>query len=294
MKRTNIKDTLFDFIVNGYVVFLVLIILYPLYFIILASFSSPDMVNTGKVLLLPKEITFKGYEMIIKDNRLWMGYLNTILYSSGFCMLGVTMTIFSGYALSRKELYGRNVIMIIFIITMYFNGGLIPTYLVVKSLNLINKPITIVLIGSLSVYYTIIARTYFASTVSEELRDAAMIDGCNTSDFFFRIVLPLSKAIVAVMALYYIITQWNSYFNALVYLNDAKYYPLQLVLRSILIKSQRLQEETMDIHSLGEEEKIADLIRYGVIIVSTLPVLVLYPFLQKYFVQGIMIGSVKG
>ncbi len=293
-ERTSISDLFFDYLINGYVIFLLLIIIYPLYFIVIASFSNPDLVNIGKVILLPKEITFSGYEMIFKDNRIWQGYLNSLLYSGGFCILAVTMTILAGYALSRKELYGRNVIMLVFIATMYFNGGLIPTYLVVRQLHLVNNPMVIIIMGSLSVYYTIITRMFFEGIVSEELRDAALVDGCNEAQFFTKIVLPLSKAIIAVMALYYVVMQWNSYFNALIYLNDSKYYPLQLVLRNILINSQRLQEQIIDLHSIGQEEKIADLIKYGVIIVSSLPVLILYPFVQKFFVQGIMIGSIKG
>ena len=293
-QKINTSDLLFDIAVNGFLILTLLVVIYPLYFVVIASFSDPRFVNSGQVILLPKGITFEGYRMIFNDARIWNGYVNTIIYTVGFGALGAFITLLAGYALSRKELYGRKLIASVFLFAMYFHGGLIPTYLVVKQIHLQNNPLIMIIMGSLNIYYVFITRSFFESTVSEELYDASRIDGCSTSQFFFRIVLPLSQAIIAVIVLFYAVTQWNSYFKALVYLNDKKYYPLQLILRDLLIKSQNLQDQIADLHSMGVAERIAEQLKYGTIIVSVIPVMILYPFLQKYFVQGVMIGSVKG
>lgn len=293
-KNSCASDYAFDIIINSFLIVALLLVLYPLYFIVIASFSDPQLVNYGKVILLPKGITFQGYRIILDDGRIWRGYANTIIYAAGHTGISLVTTLLAGYALSRKELYGRKFIMMFYIFAMYFSGGLIPTYLVVKKLHLLNNPLVMMVMGSLSIYYLIICRTFFESTVSEELYDAARIDGSDTTHFFVRIVLPLSKAIIAVMALFYAIGQWNSYFTALIYLNDKKYYPLQIILRDILVKSQKLQEQITDVHAIGLSDQIAELVKYGLIIVSIIPVMILYPFLQKYFIQGMMIGSVKG
>jgi putative aldouronate transport system permease protein len=287
-------DFAFDLIVNGFLLFMLLIVLYPLYFIVIASFSDPSLVNTGQVIFVPKGFTLEGYKMIFRDSRVWQGYLNSIIYTGGFTLVAASITLLAGYAFSRRELYGKKVILVFYIIAMYFSGGLIPEYMVIKKLNLQNTMLIMMILGSLHIYYVFVSRAFFESTVSEELYEASQIDGCNAGKFFFCIVLPLSKAIIAVIALFYVVGQWNSYFKALVYLNDKKLYPLQLILREILIKSQKLQDEITDMHFLGETEQMAELVKYGLIMVATVPMLILYPFLQKYFVQGVMIGSIKG
>ncbi|NMA83532.1 MAG: carbohydrate ABC transporter permease [Epulopiscium sp.] len=296
---SDLSDTLFDFIVNLILIIILLVALYPLYFVVIASFSDPDAVNSGAMLLYPinKEsglINFQGYIRVFKDHRIWLGYYNTILYTFFGTLIGLLATTLAGYSLSRKDLVGKNLITAIFVFTMYFSGGLIPRYMVVDKLNLINTPFIMILLGSVSVYNIIIAKSFFQNTISSELQDAAFIDGCGNGLFFLKIVLPLSKSIVAVLALYYAVGHWNSFFTALIYLNNEKLYPLQLILRDILIASQMLVSDITDMESIGDAQRIAESLKYAVIIVSTLPVLIMYPFLQRYFVKGVMIGSVKG
>lgn len=293
IKQTK-NDKIFDIVVNILVVAILIAILYPLYFIVVASISDPNEVALGHTLLLPKDIGFDCYKMIFKDKRILSGYGNSILYTTVGTVLGVATTALAGYALSRDDLPGVGVIMKLFIFTMYFGGGLIPTYLVVQSLHLVNTRWVLMILGSVSVYNIIIARTFFKSTIPKELLEAAAIDGCGNGRAFVQVVLPLSKAILAVIALYYAVGHWNSFFNALIYVNEEHLYPLQLILREILFMNQSAQLSGMDPDAMATMMRIAATIKYGVIIVSSLPMLILYPFLQKYFVKGVMIGSVKG
>ena len=294
LMRVINEDRIFNIVVNSFIIIALIIVLYPLYFIVIASISDPVAVNTGEILFLPKRISFGGYQAIFEDERIIRGYTNTIFYTTAGTTLNVLLTLLAGYALSRKDLAGRGVIMGILVFTMYFRGGLIPTFLVVKSLGIYNTPWVMILLNAVGIWNLIICRTYFTNTISDELLEAAFIDGCKNEVFFFRIVLPLSKAIVGVMVLYYAVGHWNQYFNAMIYLNKPKLYPLQLVLREILINSNQIQNEIVDFTELSEKDRMAESIKYGVIIVSSLPVLMLYPFAQKYFVKGVMIGSVKG
>ncbi|NMA83551.1 MAG: carbohydrate ABC transporter permease [Epulopiscium sp.] len=288
------EDKVFDVVVTTLFIILMLLVLYPLYFIVIASVSNPDLVSSGEVLFIPKGINFDAYKYILKDQRIWQGYYNTILYTFFGTIFALFLTIPSGYALSRPDLKGKKYIMGYMIFTMYFGGGLIPTYLVIKSLGLIDTPYVLMVLGSFSVFNLIITRTYFEATIPLELQEAAEIDGCSIPRFFLSIVLPLSKSIVAIMLLYYAVGHWNSFFNGMMYVNTQSLYPLQVILRDILISGQNVQADTTDIEYILEMERIARTIKYGVIIVSTLPVLVLYPFVQKHFVKGVMIGSVKG
>ncbi|HOJ10312.1 MAG TPA: carbohydrate ABC transporter permease [Clostridiales bacterium] len=293
------SDGIFDFAVNLLLILILIITVYPLYFIVIASLSDPDAVNTGSMLLYPiggkdRLLNFEGYIRVFMDNRIWRGYYNTIIYTFFGTLLGVTATILAGYSLSRKDLVGKGPITGIFVFTMYFGGGLIPTYMVVDKLHLINTPLVMIILGSISVYNIIIAKSFFQNTMSVELQEAAFIDGCGNGIFFLKIVVPLSKSIISVLTLYYAVGHWNSFFSALIYLNNEKLYPLQLILRDILIASQMLVSDTTDIESIGDAQRIAESLKYAVIIVSTLPVLIMYPFLQRYFIKGVMIGSVKG
>ena len=290
----NDKDRIFSIVVCTIVFFITLSIAYPLYFVVIASISNPDMVTSGQVLLVPKGISFAGYQFIFKDNRIWRGYYNTIRYTLFGTLIALILTIPSGYALSRKDLVGRGVIMKLLMFTKFFSGGLIPTYMVVNSLGLIDTPYVLMILGSFSVFNLILCRTFFANTIPTELQDAAEIDGCGVARFFFTIVLPLSKAIVAIMVLYYAVGHWNSFFNSLIYVSDNKLYPLQMIVREILIIGQDVQADIVDPEALEELQMISRTIKYGVIIISSLPVLVMYPFVQKYFVKGVMIGSLKG
>lgn len=293
-KKISKSDRLFLFIVYGTVILISLLILYPLWFVIIASISDPNLVATGKVLFLPKGVTFEGFKYIFRDPRIWSGYYNTIRYTLVGTMLALFITIPAGYALSRNDMLGRGLIMKLLIVTKYFSGGLIPTYLVVKKLGLVNTPYVLMILGSFSVFNLILCRTYFLNTMPIELQEAAEIDGCGIFQYFMKIVIPLSKSIIAIMVLYYAVGHWNSFFNGLIYVTDSDLYPLQLILRDILITGQSVDPSTVDPESLELMKQIARTIQYGVIIVSSLPVLVLYPFVQKHFVKGVMIGSVKG
>lgn len=287
-------DIIFDTINYIILGIAAILVLYPLYFVVIASISDPSAVNAGKVILWPIGISGDGYARIFKDSSIWTGYANTIFYTVVGTTISVIATMMIAYSLSRKNFSGRKVIMTLLIITMYFNGGLIPTYLLVKNLGLLNTRGVMIILGVVNVFNIIIAKTFIQSSIPEELYEAAEIDGCSHFIFFTKIVLPLSKALIAVLTLYYGIAQWNEFMKALIYLNDEKLYPLQLILRSILVQNEASAQMTGDIESQLEQQKIAELIKYGVIIVSSLPVLVIYPFLQKYFVKGVMIGSVKG
>ena len=238
-----------------------------------------------------------GYKMVFSDDRIWTGYLNTIFYAAVGTVLATMVQVMAGYALSRKDLPGRSIFMLLFVFTMYFSGGLIPFYLVVKELNLVNTRFLMIVTGLASVYNIIIVRSFFASSMPVELYEAASIDGCTNQRYFFSIVLPLSKAIIAVIALYCLVAQWNSYFNAMIFLSDRSKYPLQLFLREILLAAQTYSDPSAvqgDAVAAAQMEIMGEVIKYGVIVVSTLPVIIIYPFLQKYFVQGVMIGSIKG
>lgn len=294
LKKMSKSDIVFLFIVYVTVILISVVILYPLWFVIIASISEPNLVATGEVLLLPKGVTFEGFKYIFRDPRIWSGYYNTIRYTVVGTMLALFITIPAGYALSRTDMMGRGIIMKLLIVTKYFSGGLIPTYLVVKGLGLVNTPYVLMILGSFSVFNLILCRTYFLNTMPIELQEAAEIDGCGIFQYFLKVVIPLSKSIIAIMVLYYAVGHWNSFFNGLIYVTDSDLYPLQLILRDILITGQSVDPSTVDPDSLELMKQIARTIQYGVIIVSSLPVLVLYPFVQKHFVKGVMIGSVKG
>lgn len=288
------EDIIFDTINYILLSCVLIIVLYPLYFIVIASISDPTAVSNGQLKFLPIDITFEGYKRIFQDRLILSGYKNTIKYTVVGTTINIFLTMMTAYPLSRKDFSGRKALMIFLMITMYFNGGLIPTYLIVKHLGLINNWLIMVLKGAVSVYNIIIARSFLQSSIPEELYEAAVIDGCSHIKFFTRVVLPLSKAIIAVLVLFYGIVHWNEFFTALIYLRDEKLYPLQLILRSILLENQMQDAMMNNIDDINNQQYIADLIKYGMIIVASLPLLILYPFLQKYFVKGVMIGSVKG
>ena len=270
-----------------------LLVAYPLYFVVIASVSDPIAVYEGRVIIWPIKPTLEGYARIFSYESLFIGYKNTLLYTLIGTAINVVMTITAGYALSRKELVGRNVMMMGVMFTMIFSGGMIPNYLLVRSLGLYNTMWALILPGAVSTWNLIVCRTFFQQTIPDELREAAELDGCGDTGFFLRVVLPLSSSIIAVMVLFYAVSHWNSYYNALIYLSSTSKYPLQLVLRNILIVNT-LDEMVNDVATQAAQQRMGDLIKYGMIIVSSLPLLVLYPFLQKYFVQGVMIGAIKG
>ncbi|NGP45437.1 carbohydrate ABC transporter permease [Bacillaceae bacterium SIJ1] len=292
--RRSRADRLFDMANIVFFCILLLVILYPLYFIIIASISDPDAVNQGLTFLLPKDITFEGYKSIFQDARIWQGFMNSFVYMIVGTIIKLSLTITAGYALSRHDLIGRNFFMMMIVFTMFFQGGLIPTYLLVQGLGIDNSLWAMVLPGAVNVFQLIIARTFFQFSIPEELREASFIDGCSNWKFFFKIVIPLSMPIIAVVGLFSAVGEWNAYFPALVYLRDEALHPLQLILRSILIQSEAQSAMLDDSLDAQLYLKAAEQIKYGVIIVASLPMLILYPFVQKYFVHGVMIGSVKG
>lgn len=283
-----------------YVTIAFVLVLYPVIYILSASISTPSYVNSGEMWLLPKGITFEGYIRVFENSKIWVGYGNTILYTVVGTLINLLVTLPAAYALSRKDFVGRGFFMGMFLVTMFFSGGLIPTYLIVKQLGLVNSMWALILPGAASVWNIIVARTFFQSTIPIELQEAAHMDGCTNLRLFLKIVVPLSTPIIAVMALFYGVGHWNSYFSALVYLNDQSKYPLQMVLRQILVL-QEMSTSAQGAATSGEaamamnaKADMAALLKYAVIIVATLPIIAVYPFVQRYFVQGVMIGSVKG
>ena len=292
LSRSDLSDKIFYLFIYVFLGFLALVILYPLYFIIIASISDPDAVLGGDVILFPVGITLSGFEAILHRSDVWLGYLNTIIYTALTVVLSLVVTVPAGWALSRKQLLGKKFFMIYFIIPMFFGGGLIPFYNVMSQLNLINTPWAVILPSILSVWNLFMTRTFFESSIPDGLVEAARIDGASEFRIFFSLVLPLSKAILAVMALYYAVGQWNSYFNAMIFLQDENLYPLQLILREILIASETTTGGSGE--TILEQYRLANQIKYVSVIVSSAPVIMLYPFVQKYFAQGAMIGSLKG
>ena len=286
---------IFGAVVFVIVTLLMLIVLYPLVYVLSCSVSSPTAVGAGEVVLLPKGFTLMGYKRVFQEPDILLGYKNTLFYTIIGTAINLFVTVPAGYMLSKKEVPGRNLFMFLFMFTMYFSGGMIPSFLLVKSLHLYDTRAVLVILGAFSTYNCIICRTFFAA-LPHELEEAAAIDGCSTVRTFIQIVLPLSQALLGVMVLYFAVGHWNSYFNAMIYVNNEKYKPLQLILRRILILEQasaNMMEGGGDEYA-AEQFKLKELIKYAVIVVSSLPVLVLYPFLQKYFAQGVMIGSIKG
>lgn len=247
------------------------------------------MVIQGQVWLWPKEFTLKAYELVLERPQIWTGYRNTILYTAGGTLINLVITLMCAYPMARKNLPGRNIIMFIFSFTMMFSGGMIPTYMLVKNLGIMNTYWSIVLPGAMSVYNMIVCRTFIETNIPDEMLEAAQIDGCNNTQFFFQMVLPLSKAIIAVLALWYGVAHWNAYFNAFLYLRESDKYPLQIFLKEILVQSERMGGADM-----VEQSTIYETLKYSVIVISTAPLFCVYPFVQKYFQEGVMVGGVKG
>ena len=291
MLRDSRGDKIFRFFSGLFLILLAAIVLYPVYFIIIASFSDPDAVLAGKVVLWPVDINLDGYIKIMERTDVWLGYRNTIVYTVLTVVLSLAVTIPAGWALSRKNLPGKKFLMMYFTIPMFFGGGLIPFYNVMSNLGLINTIWAIVLPSILSVWNLFMTKTFFESSVPNGLIEAAKIDGAGHFRTFASVVLPLAKAILAVMALYYAVGQWNSYFNAMIFLQDETLYPLQLVLKEILIASESTVGGSGE--TILQQYRLANQLKYVSVIVSSLPVLMLYPFVQKYFAQGVMIGSLK-
>ena len=288
-------DWVVDIVIVAILVLVVVAVIYPLWFVVIASVSAQTLVSNGQVTVVPRGFSLGGYAKVFADTRIWTGYRNTILYSLVGTLVNMVVTIPVAFGLSRREFKARRVILFLFTFTMFFSGGLIPQYLLYKQLGLLDSMLVFILPGAVSVYNVIVARSFFETSIPEELHDAAQIDGLSYFGYFFRIVLPLSSAIIAVIALYYFVGHWNDFFTGLVFIRDGDKQPLQNVLRSILLANQtNMTGQSSGGMNMLEQQQFANQIKYGVIIVSTLPLLVIYPFLQKYFNKGVMIGAVKG
>lgn len=294
VKRSfNLADRIFGAAVLILSIIIFLIILYPLWFVIIASISNSNLVNLGLVTFWPKDIRFYGFQQILEDERIWRGYANTILYVVAGTALNMAVTMPAAYALSRRNFSTRNKIMFYFVFTMFFSGGLVPTYMTVSSLGLISTKWILIIFVAINTYNLIIARTFIENSIPEELYEAAVLDGCSHFSYFFKVVIPLSKAVISVLVLYYAVYHWNDFFTALVYNSNQKNSPLQIVLREILLLNQAFQSGVGSVQG-GYAQGAVDQVKYAVIIVSTVPILCLYPFVQKYFEKGVMIGAVKG
>lgn len=296
--KNNIKDPigdrLFDLFTRLFLAVILIVVLWPLIFIVSSSFSSKEAVMAGRVFLLPVDFSLEGYQAVFKTNDVIIGYRNTIFYTLFGTLLNVALTMSAAYSLSRRDMPCRKFFMLVFTFTMIFSGGMIPTYIVVNNLGLLNSPLALIIPGAISVYNLIITRTFLETSIPGDLLEAAMIDGCDDFGYFFKILLPLSKSVIAVITLYYAVAHWNSYFNAFLYITDSKLYPLQLVLRNILIANQMDSAMMTDFDTMTSKQGLADLLKYSLIVVSSVPVLIIYPFVQKHFTKGVMIGAVKG
>ena len=286
-------DRVFMFVNASVLVLITIAILLPLIFIVSASFSSSEAVIAGKVTLWPVDFSLLGYETILEHKKVWDGFANSIFYTVFGTLFNVFMTIIAAYPLSREDLVGRRVITIAFIFTMLFSGGLIPTYMVVRDLGLLNTRAAMILPTGIGVFNLLITITFFRTTIPPELIEAARIDGANDFRTFGSIVLPLARPIIAVLVLFYAVSHWNSYFSALIYLKDQELFPLQIVLREILIENSIDASMLIDIEDLIAREGLRELLKYSLIVVASVPVLIIYPFVQRHFVKGMMIGSVK-
>lgn len=291
VKRRS-RMTVAEAIMYAFAILFLIAIMYPIYFIVIASFSDPSSVANGQVWVFPKGFTLEGYKELLRHENIWIGYRNTILYTVVGTLFGLVVNISAAYALSRKDLVGRKLFSLFFIFTMFFSGGLIPTFLTIRDFHLYNTFLVMVLPFSVVVFDMIVARTFFQTSIPGDLWEAAQIDGCGNLRYFVLVVLPLSKAIIAVLGLWIAVGYWNSYFNALIYLKDPNLYPLQLILRNILITNQ-MQSGMGTGEAAQVALRLANLMRYSVIIIATIPIMCVYPFIQKYFNQGVMIGAVK-
>lgn len=293
-RRASRDDKVF-IVINYLILTLVLAaVLYPLWFIVIASFSDPNQVTLGKVLFWPKGASLEGYKKVFEYEQVWTGFKNSVIYTTLYTIIATYLCLIGGYFLSRTDVIGHKFITMFFLFTMFFSGGMIPTYLVVDGLRMTNTMWAVIIPGAVSVYNMIITRSFFQTNIPGELLEAARIDGCSNIRFFYSIAVPLSTTIIAVLALFHAVAQWNAFFDAMIYLRDHRLNPLQIVLRDILIMNTVDSSMVIDAASMDERQRVADMLKYVLIIVATLPMFILYPFIQKYFVRGVMSGAVKG
>ena len=293
-KNQSTGDKIFIVSVYAVLSLILVIVLYPLIYVVSASFSDPQAVISGKVILWPVDVTLRGYQAVFKNPKIITGFANSLFYMFVGTAINLVMTMLCAYPLSRKEFTARNKIAALFVFTMYFSGGLVPNYMIVSKLGLINTRWAMLIPTAMSTYNMIIARTYMVNSIPDELYEAAQLDGCSPFKYLLKVIVPLSKPIIAVLALYYGIAKWNNYFDAMLYLNDSSKWPITMVLREILIQNQIDPTMLTDASALSALQGMTELLKYSVIVVASVPVLMIYPFVQKYFVKGVTIGAVKG
>lgn len=291
--REPLGDRMVLFCIYSMLVFVLVLILYPLIYIVSSSFSSPKAVTLGQVWLLPIHLSLDGYKAILNYPMILRGYANSAIYTLLGTIISVVLTIMLSYPLSRRNFQGRNFLMIVLIITMMFEGGIIPLYLTVKSVGILNSMWAMLLPSAIVVWQVIVARTFFQMNIPDELVEAADMDGCSDIGFLLRIVVPLSQPIIATLALMYAVQQWNSYFDALIYLKSPSLYPLQIVLREIIIVNQ-VDLNVLDVMDSAGRQELTNQMKYPLIVLASAPVLLIFPFVQRFFVQGMLVGSVKG
>lgn len=288
------SDKIFYIIITIILTLFFIIVLYPCIYVISASFSSGDAVQAGKVVLWPVDLSIEGYKTVFNTSDVWIGFRNSLFYTIVGTSINIVMTVITAYSLARPDVPGRNGIMLLFTFTMFFNGGMIPTYMVIRSLGMLDTIWCLIIPGAIGAYNLIVARTFIQNTIPLELLEAAKIDGCSDIKYMLKVVIPLSKAVIAVLVLFYGVGHWNSYFNAMIYLHTPDLYPLTLFLREILLMEQIDPSTISDPELQAQMAKAVGVIKYALIVVSMVPVMLIYPFIQKYFVKGVMIGSIKG
>jgi multiple sugar transport system permease protein/putative aldouronate transport system permease protein len=294
LKNNTAGDRIFYTLIFIFLTLFFLIVLYPCIFVISASFSSGTAVQSGRVVLLPVDLSLEGYRTVFNTTTVWLGFRNSLFYTVAGTIINIAMTMTTAYCLSRSDVPGRNIFMLMFTFTMFFNGGMIPSYMLIRNLGMLNTPWALLIPGSIGVYNMIIAKTFIQNSIPGEMLDAAKIDGCSDIGYYLRIVLPLSQAIIAVLVLFYGVGHWNAYFNAMIYLNNKSLYPLTIFLRDILMSTQIDPSTVSDPEMQMRLAEAAAVIKYSLIVVTLVPVIAIYPFVQKYFIKGVMIGSVKG
>lgn len=296
MIRYTRRDVIFNAFNYTFLTIGLVLVLYPVIYIISASFSDAGMVASGRVFLLPVKPTLAGYEAVFNYPRIWIGYANSLYYAVVGTSINIVMTILAAYPLSRRDFKGRNAIMALMAFTMFFSGGMVPLYLLINKLGILNTRWAMVIPNAVAVFNIIVARTYIQTTIPDELLDASRIDGCSDTRFIIQVVVPLCKPLIAVLCLWYAVGHWNSFFPALIYLKDVKLFPLQIILREVLVMNvvDMSKVWVLDFEEYLKREQLRELLKYSLIVVASVPVLLIYPFAQRYFVKGIMIGAIKG
>ena len=290
----SLEDKIVTFVISAFLTLITLVILYPIVYVVSASFSEPQAVISGRVKLFPVDFTLRGYEAVFKNGKLINGFMNSIFYVAVSLVLNLTMTMLCAYPLSRKEFTARGWVSLFFVFTMYFSGGMVPSYILVNKLQLLNTRWAMIIPTAMSTYNMIICRTYIMNNIPDDLYEAGQIDGCTPFRYMLQVIVPLSKSILAVLLLYYGVAKWNDYYNAMIYLYKDNLQPLTMVMREILILGEVDMTKVSNADAVAKLQGMSELLKYATIVVASLPVVMLYPAIQKHLVKGVMVGAVKG